>query len=155
MEGLVPDPVYVDLVYRAYVDFLGHAWPLYDEAFCMCVATHPSLCWNEQNFLLWLQLARTIIGKHYDRGNLVHKVGKSNVFCHLVWQSVQSCLKFSSQGSCKKRPSKFNHGCSICGGPHSFIRCLKGQPNMDVKGVRRREEAPGRVFNPPRGARMS
>ena len=34
---------YIDLIYRAYVDFLGHEWLLYDEGFCMRAVMYPEM----------------------------------------------------------------------------------------------------------------
>ena len=37
---------YMGLIYRAYVDFLGHVWLLYHEGFCMRAALCPSMQWH-------------------------------------------------------------------------------------------------------------
>ena len=44
---------YLDLIYRAYVDYLGHTWLLYDELFRMRVAMHPNIRWDEPQPGLW------------------------------------------------------------------------------------------------------
>ena len=34
----------MDLIYWAYMDFLGHMWLLYDMGFCMRATIHPEMC---------------------------------------------------------------------------------------------------------------
>ena len=34
---------YIDIIYRAYIDFPGHVWLLYDQGFCMTAAIHPEM----------------------------------------------------------------------------------------------------------------
>ena len=45
----------LDLIYRAYMDFPGHAWLLYNEVIHIHAPIHPAMWWDEQNPQLWLQ----------------------------------------------------------------------------------------------------
>ena len=67
---------YLDLIYWAYVDFVGQAWLNYDDLFHMQSAIHPNLRWDEPLLGLWLQSmmpARPNLGDRFDSRHLIRK----------------------------------------------------------------------------------
>ena len=46
---------YIDLIYRACVDFPGQVWLSYDEGFHMHTAQCPNMHWDVPHDRLWLQ----------------------------------------------------------------------------------------------------
>ena len=90
---------YLDLSYRAYVDFAGQAWLSYDEAFRMRCAIHPNLCRDEPLAGLWL--ARPNLGDRMDSGHLIRKAAVNVIPCLGTGQVVQPCLlcwEYNSRG---------------------------------------------------------
>ena len=86
---------YIDLIYRAYVDYQGHAWLLYDKSFHMRAAICPNLHWDLPQPGLRLQymtLARPSTGDRFDSGHLIHKAGQMYPTRGAMGQVVQPYL---------------------------------------------------------------
>lgn len=46
---------YLELIFRAYVDYPGHTWLIPNEAFRMSMAIHSKMCGDEPDMNLWLR----------------------------------------------------------------------------------------------------
>ena len=85
---------YMDLIYKAYVDFPGHVCLLYDEGFCMWVVLHPNMHCEVPHDALWLRLmtpSSPVLGDRFDNGHLVQRAQAGNS-CLTADQVVQLCL---------------------------------------------------------------
>ena len=121
---------YLDLTCRAYVDFAGQAWLIYNKSFSMRSVIHPNLCWDEPLLGLWLQSmmpARPNSGNRFDSGHLIRKVGQNQNPRVGAGQVVQPCLlcwDYNTRGACSRKACRFRHECSVCGGQHPSSSCF-------------------------------
>ena len=130
---------YLDLIYRAHVNYLGHAWLLYDELFRMRAVIHPNLCWDEPHPGLWLQYITTTQPRMGDRFDSGHLICKANLNFPPRVPSAQTpqprwlCWEFNSQGDCARKACKFRHQCTLCGGHHASINCFRAHAQKGGK----------------------
>ena len=82
---------YLDLIYRAYMDFLGHSWLTYEQNFHMRASIHMNMHWGEAHPGLWLQTmtAWPLQGERFDSGHLIRKSGQVNSSLAGAGQVVQ------------------------------------------------------------------
>lgn len=100
---------YLDLIYRAYVDFPGPVWLPYDENIRADTAKYPELPWDRRHHEYWLQNMtpyRPSLGVCFDSGHLAQRFNFSSGARSAAGQLVQTrlgCWKFNAKVFCSKK----------------------------------------------------
>ncbi|XP_053105449.1 uncharacterized protein LOC128324664 isoform X3 [Hemicordylus capensis] len=124
---------YLDIIYHAFSEYSGPAWARYDEAFRRHSAMNPELPWDCQHQQLWMRIMgpnRPGGGEFSDSGHFIVKSAATPTRGQMpgaAGQFRQPCWEFASTGTCSRRPCRFRHACTICGGTHSSNFCPKGR----------------------------
>nr|XP_008110365.1 PREDICTED: uncharacterized protein LOC100554042 isoform X1 [Anolis carolinensis] len=106
---------YLNIIYKARVNFRGNAWLLYDERFRTEAAQDHTLRWDLIEAQLWLQIMvspRKTQGEKADSGHTILNFEEEQRLWQMPSHQPQKkavCWLYASQGVCNREVCRFQH----------------------------------------------